>query len=352
MLARRDPSYGVVVVDITDPADVRWAGVREDLKQLPGSVGKVLVMVGFLDALRRAFPDLEARARLLRERQVVADSFAVGDSHEVPIYDPGRGRLETRPVRAGDTFSLAEWLDHAISASANSAGSTVWKEAMLLRRFGAAYPPTRLAEEAFFRDTPGAELQRLSLAVIEDPLRDQGLRPEFLRQGTMFTGGGQRRVPGTTSFASPLELCRLLLRIEQGRLVDSWSSLQMKRFLYTTAKRYRYVFAPELSGAAVYFKSGSVYSCKPEPGFACGKYMGNARNLMNSIAVVESPARGPDQRRYLVALLSNVVRKNSAWDHSRIAAAIERVIRIREAVAIQDQGSAELQDAAGQGERE
>jgi len=352
MLARRDPSYSIAVVDITDPENLAWAGVREERTQLPGSVGKLLVAVGFFDALARAFPDLEDRRRLLREHEVVADGFAVGDSHEVPIYDPGAGRNRARPVRAGDTFTLAEWVDHALSASANSGGSTVWKQAMLLRHLGAAYPGTPEQQAAFFDATPKARLTQLALQVIEEPLEAAGLRPAQLRQGTMFTGGGQRKVPGTTSFASPLELARLLLRLEQGRLVDAWSCLELKRFLYTTTRRIRYVFAPELAGSAVFFKSGSVYGCKPEPGYACKKFQGNRQNLMNSVAILESPARGPDQRRYLVALMSNVLKVNSAWDHSRIGAAIDRAVRIREAVAIQDQGSEELQQAAGKGDPE
>ncbi len=93
-------------------------------------------------------------------------------------------------------------------------------------------------------------------------------------------------------------------------MVDAWSSLEMKRYLYMTKKRYRYVYAPELAEAAVYFKSGSFYKCRPEEGFTCAKYSGNVENLMNSVAIIESPAaRGPDQKRYIVALLSNVLQR-------------------------------------------
>lgn len=352
MLAKRDPSYSMVVVDITDPKNIAWAGLREETKQIPGSVGKFAVMLGFFDALARAFPALEDRQRLLKEHVVVADSFAVGDSHEVPIYDAAAKKNWVRPVRAGDSFTLAEWVDHAIAASANSAGSVVWKEAMLLRHFGDRYPVAPEEQARFWDSTGGARLATLALKVIEDPMRAAGLRPEFFRQGTMFTGGGQRRVPGTSSYAAPIELARALLRLEQGRLVDAWSSLEMKRFLYTTSKRYRYVFAPELAGSAVFFKSGSLYGCRPEPGFTCGKYMGNRMNMMNSIAIVESPARGPDSRRYLVALMSNVLKVNSAWDHSRIGAAVDRAVRVREAVAIQDQGSTDLRNDAGKADHE
>jgi hypothetical protein len=92
-----------------------------------------------------------------------------------------------------------------------------------------------------------------------------------------------------------------------------------------TERRIRYASAPSLSEAAVYFKSGSLFSCAPEPGFTCRQYMGNVRNYMNSIAIVEAPAR---ERKlyYMVALISNILRKNSAADHQALAAQIHRLI--------------------------
>jgi len=71
----------------------------------------------------------------------------------------------------------------------------------------------------------------------------------------------------------------------------------------------------------VYFKSGSLYSCEPEEGFTCKKYHGNKRNFMNSLAVIETPA-GQDRLFYMVTVLSNVLRKNSAQDHRDLARAI------------------------------
>ena len=132
-------------------------------------------------------------------------------------------------------------------------------------------------------------------------------------------------------------------------MVDAWSSLEMKRYLYMTKKRYRYVYAPELSEAAVYFKSGSLYKCAPEEGFRCGKYRGNVQNLMNSVAIVEAPAKdGPGQRRYIVALMSNVLRKNSAWDHSRLGAAIDEVVATRQPTTVDEAGSAKTIKDAGE----
>jgi hypothetical protein len=312
-------------------------------------VGKVLVMTGLFDALARAFPDPEARLRVLHARQVAASEWAMVDSHGVPHYLPETGVNRWGPIRKGDTFSLAEWVDHMVSPSANAAGSTVWKEAMLLRRFGAAYPPSPEAEQEYFAKTPKSELQAHALAALADPLKAAGLDTSQLQQGSMFTRGGKDCVPGVSSFASPRELVRLLLRLEEGRLVDAWSSLEMKRYLYLTKKRYRYCYAPELAGAAVYFKSGSLYSCEAEEGFRCGKYRGNVKNFMNSIAIVESPAvpqEGQVQHRYLVALMSNVLRKNSAWDHSRLGAAIDEAVRTRARIEVREEGApGEVTDA-------
>jgi hypothetical protein len=341
MLLRRDSSYAIAVIDISDPQKIAWAGVREDRAQLPGSVGKIGVMVALFDGLRRAFPDVAQRQKVLRERIITAEDWVVGDPHKTPHFDPASGRNRFSVIVEGERFNLAEWIDHMISASANSAGSTVWKEAMLLRRFGSAYPPSTEIERDFFQRTPRAELSALAVAVINEPLAAAGVDLKGFRQGTMFTRAGQRRVPGISSYATPRALAQILLRLEQGRLVDPWSSLEMKRFLYMTKKRYRYVYAPELSAAAVYFKSGSFYRCRPEEGFSCGKYKGNVQNLMNSIAIIESPAApGAGQKRYIVALLSDVLRVNSAWDHSRIGAAIEQAVHTRKAATITTDGTA------------
>lgn len=352
IFAGRDPSYGVAVIDITDPAKIAWAGRREDMTQYPGSVGKVLCAVALFDGLARAFPDPAARERMLRETVIVADAWSSGDSHSVPLWIPEESRNRSRPVQAGDSFTMSEWLDHALSASANSAGSIVWREAMLLRKLGAAWPGTAEQREAVLA-LPKAELAALSQQVIVEPLTAAGLDTSKLKQGTFWTKHGKERVPGSGSFGSARELARLLLRVEQGRIVDGWSSLELKRYLYMTRKRYRYAHAPELHDAAIYFKSGSLYDCEPEEGYQCGKYRGNVKNYMNSIAIVEAPARpaeGIPQKRYVVALLSNVLKLNSAWDHSRVGAAIDEAVRTRAKTTVKDEGPASAIQDAGRGE--
>ena len=68
-----------------------------------------------------------------------------------------------------------------------------------------------------------------------------------------------------------------------------------------------------------------------EPGFKCLKYHGNKLNLMNSLAIVESPA-GEPRLFYLVALNSNVLRKNSAVDHQTFATRVHRLLEKRHGI--------------------
>ncbi|NNJ64263.1 MAG: hypothetical protein HKP16_01765 [Xanthomonadales bacterium] len=349
LLKNRDPSYSVVVIDYSDPDDIRWGAVRPDIRQNAGSVGKILCMLALFDGLARAFPDPVDRARILRETVVPGGDWVLGDTHDVPHYNPATGRNRFAVIQPRDEFRLSEWLDHMVSPSANAAGAVVWREAMLLRHFGDAYPVSSEQRESFFRDSRPSELRELALAVIAEPLAAAGIDTGSLQQGSFWTYASKRKVPGTSSFATTRELARFLFNLEQGRLVDEWSSLEMKRYLYTTKRRYRYVYAPELNNSAVYFKSGSLYKCKAEEDFVCRKYHGNVWNMMNSVAIVESPAGVEPQRRYVVALMSNVLRQNSAWDHSRIAAAIERLLTTGAAATIQEKGTEKEITASGQG---
>jgi hypothetical protein len=177
----------------------------------------------------------------------------------------------------------------------------------------------------FFKDTPKAELSRLYSETFIEPLERNGLDVASLRQGSFFTRYGKRQVPGTTSYGTALELMRFVVRMEQGRLVDEFSSREIKRLLYMTERRIRYASAPILKDSAVYFKSGSLYSCKTEPGFVCKKYHGNVRNYMNSVAVVETPA-GVSRLFYITTLISNVLYKNSAVAHQTLGTRIHKLV--------------------------
>ena len=162
---------------------------------------------------------------------------------------------------------------------------------------------------------------------MQSALRKNDLDPGKFRQGKFFTREGKRRVPvATNSVATARELLRFIMLMEEGRLVDPWSSLEMKKLLYLTDARIRYAASPALDDAAVYYKSGSLYGCKPEPGFECGKYRGNRINYLNSVAIVETDSEHGNLR-YAVIVLSNVLRKDSSEQHKALAAKINELLQ-------------------------
>ena len=318
--------YSLAILDLSDREHPRYAEHRADELYNPGSVGKLMVAMGLFQLLADRYPgDIDARMRLLRDTMVEADDFIVSDHHPVRLWDPETGIFQYRKLEIGDRGSLFDFLDWMISASANAAASIVIREAMLLKHYGEAYPVSMMEAQRYFKETPKTELSRTLATVLQAPVDRNGLDSHKLRQGSFFTSTGNRHVPGQRSYASARALLMYLLRMEQGRIVDPFSSLQIKRLMYSTERRIRYASSPALYNAAVYFKSGSLYQCAPEPGFVCLKYHGNVRNLMNSVAIVESPA-GQPHLYYLVALMSNVLKKNSAVDHQTLATEIHKLI--------------------------
>lgn len=322
ILGGKNESYGIALLDITDPDKPRYAGVREDVSQLPGSVGKLLIGVGMLSEVGKLYPSTAERERFLRETVRVADNTVYSDGKTAPFYEIGDEKVVRRRIEAGDKFNLWEWLDHMLSRSSNAAGSYTWKEAVLLRKFKDRYPPSPEEEKAFLTGTSRQELGEIALEVLEEPMRASGLDTGKLRLGTTFTSGGRKYFAGTQSYGTPRELMRWLLRMEQGRIVDHWTSLETKKLIYFSRSRYRYASAPVLNNAGVFFKSGSFYQCVEEEGFTCKAYAGNKTNIMNSVAVVES-----GERVYLVSLMSNILRINSAVEHQRIATEVEKLIQ-------------------------
>lgn len=321
--------YGVAVLDLTDPARPVYAAHQEDRMMNPASVGKVLVAVGFFQALADAYPgDLAARQKLLFDTIVTANSFINRDHHEVPFWDFGDEVIERRPIFASDAANLWTWLDWMLSPSSNAAGSIVLQQAMLLQHFGTAYPVGEAQATAYFASTPRSGLRADLVRVLQDSLRRSGLDPGTLRQGSFFTREGRARVPGGKSWASSRAWMDLLVAMEKGQLVDPWSSAQIKKLLYLTEHRIRYASTPELDDAAVFYKSGSLYRCRREKGFVCRNYAGNQWNFMNSIAIVESIRRSP-QLRYAVVVNSNVLRKDAVGEHRALAARIHRLLEAR-----------------------
>ena len=321
-----DKSYSITILDISDEDNLRYAKRNETLGYQPGSVGKLAVLTGLFTQLAKIYPDdFEKRLNLLKTKSVKAGFWGLTDEHTIPIYNIETQKLVKRQVIASDVFTLFEWADHMLSVSNNGAASIVWREVLLMQIFGDKYPDlTQEEADAYFKTANRKELTDLGNDVVNLPLRDLGITKDEWRLGSFFTRGANTYVGDKDgSIGSPLGLMKFLIQLEQGKIVDEASSLEMKRLMYMTDRRIRYAQAPALQDAAVYFKSGSLYKCDRSKGEACGKYMGNVTNFMNSVIIVEHP----DNCRYMVALMTNVLRKNSGTDHMNLATRIDKIIR-------------------------
>jgi len=326
LFPRLNENYSIALLDITEGRPIRYASRKETVGYQPGSVGKLAVLLGFFTELAKIYPKSFAdRQDLLCTKEVPGGQWALYDEHTVSIFNTETLSLKKRQVQAGDVFRLYEWLDFMLSVSNNGAATVCWREAILMRAFGNKYP-TLLQKEAdeYFRTTPKDSLSDLAISVVNDPLRAMGITRDEWRLGTLFTrGGGSYIPPQGGSTGTPIGLMKFLIILERGKAVDYASSLEMKKLLYMTDRRIRYGASPALKEAAVYFKSGSLYKCAPEAGYTCAKYKGNVDNFMNSIAIVEHY----DCTTYIVALMSNVRKRNSASDHQALAASIDKIIR-------------------------
>ena len=320
-----DKSYSLTVLDVSDLNNIRYAARNETVGYQPGSVGKIAVLAGLFTQLAKIYPDsFEKRIELLRTKSVKAGLWGLTDEHTVPIFNIETNKLVKRQVIASDVFTLFEWTDHMMSVSNNGAASIVWRETLLMAAFGKDYPAlTQEGADAYFKNTPKKELTDLGNDVVNLPLRKLGITFDEWRLGSFFTKGANNFIGSKDgSIGSPIGLMKFLIQLEQGKVVDEKSSLEMKRLMYMTDRRIRYAQSPALKDAAVYFKSGSLYKCDRSKGEACGKYMGNVQNFMNSVAIVEHP----NNKKYMVVLMTNVLRKNSASDHMHLAGNIDKLI--------------------------
>lgn len=319
--------YNFALLDLSDPQMPVYTEHQADRNFNPGSLGKIVIAVALFQALADLYPDdIEARLNLLRTRILVADEFILSDHHKVPFWNFDSRKMSFRKIQIGDSGNLYTWLDWMLSPSSNAAAAMVLREYLLIRQFGANYPVDLKTAEEFFSTTDKRRLMRLLIESLREPMQRNGFDPEQLRQGGFFTHTGKKLVPGGSSRANARTLLTLLLRMEQGQLIDPFSSLELKRLLYMTEKRIRYASHPALKNAAVYFKSGSLYSCQSEEGFVCGKYQGNRVNLLNSVAIVEDP-QGQPPLRYLIVVSSNVLKVNSAVAHQTLAMRIHRLLQ-------------------------
>ncbi|WP_067147211.1 serine hydrolase [Pseudotamlana agarivorans] len=318
-------NYSLTALDITDPSNLKYAAYNENHGYQPGSVGKLVVLNAFFSELKKIYPDSwDKRTELMRDKRVASGIFGTGDHHTIPVYDIEKDRQVKRKVVASDVFSLYEWLDHMVSVSNNGAATVVFREVMLMNHFGKDYP--KLTDEEalnYFKENRHDTLTNRAHRVINQPLRDIGISEDEWKLGGMFTHASAKYVgrKGGSS-ATPKGLMKFLVALEQGNIHDKESSLEMKRLIYLTDRRIRYAQSPKLKEAAVYFKSGSFYKCDRAKNPSCGDYQGNVFNYMNSVIIVEHP----NGKKYMVCLMTNVLNKNSAWEHLNLANKIDEII--------------------------
>ena len=355
--------YHVAILDITDPDKPRFAGVKEHVSQTPGSVAKVLTAAGLLNELKKRYPDdIGKREQLLRSHQVTADDWSRTDSHEVPfILDEANTKASYRRIRTGHTFTLWQWMDHALSASNNSAASTIWREAALMKLLGNDYPPATYDKDLWAR-WDRDQMSEASFGVINEPLSDAGMDPEVFRLRLYFTSGANRYIRSKPSGLTPFALVRWMLKVEQGLMVDEWSSLELKKMLYLTRRRVRYLYTNSLDNYGAFFKSGSLYRFSENAERI--QYQGDIINVLNTLVEIDTSealpmvepepelepsaaevmtdaitepapkttdttdddAAKPQPYVYIVAVMSNELKRNAAIDHSKLAEAIHAAI--------------------------
>ena len=328
LLGSHVDEYGIAVLDLTDLNNPRYAVHRGDHKQNVGSVGKILVGLGIFQTMADIWPGDDAkRKEVLKNTVVTADEFSQSDHHTIRIFDLDNKKLTRRRMKIGDQGSQWEFLDWMLSVSSNSAAGMNQRQGMLMTQYGKEFPPSEAEIKRFFKETPSKEKTALYQKTFWEPVTRNGLNLDQIRQGSFFTHQGKQRVNGGgNSYATANQLIELLIKMEKGELVDEFSSRQLKRLLYLTERRIRYASAPALKKSAIYYKSGSLYKCKKEEGFKCGAYKGNVRNYMNSVAIVESPAE-EGNLYYMVVVISNVLRQNSAVEHQTLGTRIHRLMQ-------------------------
>ena len=353
--------YNVAILDITDPLKPRYAGVNEHETQTPGSVAKIEVAAAMLEQLKQRFPDVAKREELLRTHKVTADDWAKSDSHEVPVpYGENLEKASSRKIRTGDTFTLWEWMDHALSASNNSAASTLWREATLMKLLGDQYPPEKYDAE-LWKKWDKETLTAASFDVVDKPLVDAGIDPEVMRLRLYFTTGANRYIKSKSCGATPFTIIQWMLKVEQGRMVDEFSSLELKKMLYLTRRRVRYFYTKTLNDFGAFFKTGSLYRFSENAERI--QYQGDLVNVLNAMVEVDTTPPPPEpivdhvkQEKtgatvptkvdgitaaapvvakaekkatphvYIIAVMSNELKRNAALDHAKLAEAIHEIV--------------------------
>ena len=225
ILGRNKSRYSISIIDLTNADNPVYAEHRGEKDFNPGSLGKLVVALAFFNELALAFPDPEIRESILRETYIRADELIIKPSHVVPFWDAKKNRLKHRKPRIGDRENLWTWLDWMLSASSNSAASTMMKQVMLLHHFGDQYPVPEAQSQRWFKQMKPMQRVNILREALDNAVVDNGFDNAILRQGGLFTRVGKQRVPTGGSRASSRELMKFLLRLEQGTIIDYFSSL-------------------------------------------------------------------------------------------------------------------------------
>lgn len=322
-----EPPYSISVLDFSNPQNPRYASRKDHIGYQPGSVGKLIVAIAFFDQLHEVYGDDWDRIHgLLNTKVVKAGQWAIPNHHTIPFYDVEKDKYWKRHVVATDEFTLYEWLDHMLSISSNAAASIVMRETLLLHLADRYYDCMSQQEAVdMIANTPRAVMTDLTYDLMNCPLWEIGIDENEWRLGGYFTRGAENYVGRKGgSIGTTRGLLKFLVAMEQGKVVNEVISLELKRLMYMTDRRIRYAASGALKNDAVYFKSGSLYSFKEEPGFVKRKYAGNRYNYMNSVAIVEK--QDSLQKKYMVVLMSNVLRKNSVNEHYGLAYQIDKIM--------------------------
>jgi len=322
-----EPEYSISVMDITDPNKLRYAGIKQNVGYQPGSVAKIIAAMGLFDALHKVYGDnWEDIRAVLYNRKVRGNEFVVYDHHTIPIYDIKENKYYKRKAEESDVFTLYEWLDHMFSKSNNGAASVVMREMLLVHIMDDYYEcATQEEMDKVIENSSRAVLSNLTEDLTNCVLDDTGIESDEYRLGGFFTSGAEKYIPRRGgSVGTTKGLMKFMFALESGKVINERISLEIKRLMYLTDRRIRYASSRSLDNDAVYFKSGSLYSFKPEPGFVRTNYAGNKYNYMNSVAIIEK--QDSSNRKYMVALMSNVLRKNSVKEHYALAKKIDDIL--------------------------
>jgi len=333
------PGASLSACDISNQIAPICGHTNGDQPFIAGSVGKIIIALALYHELSLIRPRIEDRIDVLKNRILTANEFVDSDTHEVPFWiqsDKEGGKLEYRPLERGDEANLWSFLDWMLSASSNGAANMIMREIVLMKGLLNEYPPSSEREKQWFSKTSPLARATLLTEAVKGAVSACGLSYSTFHQVSLFTAHGKELIPSKGSIVTTDSLAQFLFKLEQGKAIDFFTSLEMKRLLYLTQGRSRYGGAPDLSESAIYFKSGSLYKCKPEKGYECSQFNGNKLNLLNAAIIVETPVLNP-KKRYLVAVSTNQLRTDAAELHKKIAKRIHQLFaagRTAEAEAV------------------